>query len=88
MSDVERLGHGTEKSDSIVTRVKEFLGISYDVKVCDTCNQNCVETTVHDPRTAAFYEGETPAWECENCGRTYYREDKHESHTMDLYSRD
>jgi len=45
------------------------------------------ETTVYDTTTAAFHSGETPAWECPECGKTFYRGDKQRNHTLDLYGR-
>jgi len=66
--------------------LKRFLGISYESKVCD-CGVECRETTVYDTTTAAFHSGETPAWECPECGKTFYRGDKQRNHTLDLYGR-
>ena len=76
----------SDDEPSTVTRIKRFLGIAYESKVCD-CGGECRETTVFDARTAAFHNGETPAWECKECGKTYYRGSKQENHTLDLYGR-
>lgn len=76
----------SDDEPSTVTRIKRFLGISYEAKVCD-CGGECRETTVFDARTAAFHNGETPAWECKECGKTFYRGSKQENHTLDLYGR-
>ena len=75
-----------DSTDGAITRVKRILGISYESKVCD-CGVECRETTVYDTTTAAFHNGETPAWECPECGKTFYRGDKKRNHTLDLYGR-
>ena len=76
----------SDDEPSTVTRIKRFLGITYEAHTCD-CGGECRETTVFDARTAAFHNGETPAWECKECGKTYYRGSKQENHTLDLYGR-
>jgi len=73
-------------STSVAGTLKNVLGIAYESKVCD-CGGECRETTVFDARTAAFHQGETPAWECKECGKTFYRGSKQENHTLDLYGR-
>lgn len=41
---------------------------------CPECNVYCDATSVFDYRTAAFHDRATPAWECPECSKTFYRE--------------
>ncbi len=76
-----------DDADGAISRLKQFLGISYEGKVCPDCGVDCVETTVYDVHTAAWNEGQTPAYECPECQRRWYRESREELHATDMYDR-
>jgi len=42
---------------------------------CPECNSHCTQTHTYSVDTAAFDEGATPAWECEQCDKRFYREE-------------
>ena len=76
-----------DDAESVTQRLKSFLGISYEGHTCPDCGVECTETTVYDVHTAAFEGGETPAFECPECSRAWYREDRGELHATDMYDR-
>jgi len=43
---------------------------------CPECGSYCNQTMAYAVDTAAFDNGATPAWECEQCDKRYYREDE------------
>jgi len=43
---------------------------------CPECGSYCNQTMAYSVDTAAFDNGATPAWECEQCDKQFYREDK------------
>jgi hypothetical protein len=65
-----------------------FLGVERERHVCPDCDVACDATTTYNPRTAAFDGGESPAWACPDCGRTWHREADDEAHAVDLYGRE
>jgi len=42
---------------------------------CPECNSHCEQTHTYSVDTAAFDEGATPAWECEQCDKRFYRDE-------------
>jgi len=42
---------------------------------CPNCGSYCDETMAYSVDTAAFDGGATPAWECEQCDKRFYREE-------------
>ena len=51
---------------------------------CPECNSHCEQTHTYSVDTAAFDEGATPAWECEQCDKRFYR-DKDSGLTFDPF---
>jgi len=42
---------------------------------CPECGGYCNQTMAYSVDTAAFDEGATPAWECTECDKQFYREE-------------
>lgn len=77
-----------DDSGGVVSMVTSFLGIQREAHVCPECNTGCVESMTYDAGRAAFSGGESPSWECPECGSHYVREDGDEGLTLDLYGRE
>lgn len=75
-------------SSAVREFTRSFLGVERERYVCPECGVACEETHVHDPSRAAFDQGESPAWACPECDRSYVREVGDESYGLDLYGRD
>jgi len=82
------LSEAVESGRNAVRETVSFLGVEREKHVCPECGVACEETYTHDPQRAAFDGGESPAWECSQCGRQFVREVSDESHSLDLYGRD
>jgi len=85
MSDRESLFF--DDDSGVVSAVKSFLGIEYDVFVCEHCNEPCSESYTYDPNRAAEYAGKAPSWECPECNRAYVREPRDGMFSIDFYNR-
>jgi ribosomal protein L37AE/L43A len=77
-----------EGDGAIASVMRTVLGVEREQYVCETCNEPCDATHVHDPKRAAFDGGESPAWTCGECGTDYVRETDDSAYTLDLYGRD
>jgi predicted RNA-binding Zn-ribbon protein involved in translation (DUF1610 family) len=67
--------------------ITNALGVQEERHVCPDCGTACEKTTTHDPRRAAFHNGESPAWTCPDCGTDYRRDPDTDRYTSDLYGR-
>lgn len=82
------LSDAVESGRNAVRETVRFLGVEREKHVCPECGVACEETYVFDPARAAFNGGgESPAWECSQCGRQFVREVSDGSHSLDLYDR-
>ncbi len=43
---------------------------------CDNCGAYCDQTYTYAVDTAAFDNGATPAWDCPECDKQYYRSEE------------
>jgi RNase P subunit RPR2 len=75
------------RSDT-VQYVCRLLGVEHKRFTCKKCGSPCEATTAYDPRQAAFHDGETPSWYCDECDTYFRRDSAADKHTTNLYGRD
>ena len=87
--DTFSLSQVQDGAQRAVNRFREFLGVEFEAHVCPGCNAACEATRAYDRHTAPEHGGETPAWECPECGAVYRRgQGVQERMTGDMYGRE
>lgn len=74
-------------ADAVRETYRTVVGTQREKYVCSSCDVVCEATYAYDPARAAFDEGESPVWECPECGKEFVREADESGYALDLYGR-